>query len=36
MQKYVIAALFAACAVTSRIPLTKRPLSKAAFLTYKE
>lgn len=36
MQKYVIAALFASCAVAGRIPLSKRPISKATFMNYKE
>ena len=39
MHKFaVIAALFATCSLTSanKIPLTKKPLSKAAYYNYKE
>ena len=36
MQKYVIAALFASCAIAAKIPLTKRPLSKATYMDLKE
>ena len=38
MNKYLtLVALFATCAVASnRIPLTKKPLSKAAFMSVKE
>ena len=36
MQKFVIAALFASCAISAKIPLSKKPLSKATFLNYKE
>lgn len=36
MQKYVIAALFASCAIGARIPLSKKAVSKASFMNYKE
>jgi len=37
MQKYlVIALLFASCAIGGRVPLTKKPISKATFHTYRE
>ena len=37
MQKFiVIAALFASCTVGARIPLSKRPISKATYMNYKE
>ena len=37
MHKYlVIALLFASCAVGGRVPLTKKPISKATFHTYRE
>jgi hypothetical protein len=37
MQKAItIALLFASCAVATRIPLSKRSVSKAAFMNYKE
>ena len=37
MQKFiVIALLFASCAVGGRVPLTKKPISKATFHAYRE
>ena len=37
MNKFVVlAALFASCAVGAKIPLTKRTISKATFMNYKE
>ena len=37
MNKFIVlAALFASCAVGAKIPLTKRTISKATFMNYKE